>query len=51
MKAVRPVIVSNVAPYIQMTSVGSHSMSERENEGNQEREDLLAIGRDVSKKL
>ena len=32
MKAVRPIIVSNSIPYLQMTLVGSHSMSERERE-------------------
>ena len=33
MKAVRPVIPSNVVPYLQMISVGSHSTSGREAEG------------------
>ena len=33
MKAVRPVIASNGAPYLYMTFVGSHSTSEREKEG------------------
>ena len=33
MKAVRLIIASNGVPYLQMTSVGSHSASEREKEG------------------
>ena len=33
MKAVRPVIASNGVPYLQIWSVGLHSMSEREKEG------------------
>ena len=33
-KAVRPVLASNGFPYLQMSSVGSHSISGRENEGN-----------------
>ena len=33
MKAVRPVIASNIVPYFQMTLVGSHSVSEREKKG------------------
>ena len=36
-KAVRPVIASNGAPYLQMTSVGSHSTLDREKEENMER--------------
>ena len=35
--AVRPVIVSNGAPFLQMMSVGSHSTSRREKVGNKER--------------
>ena len=35
--AVRPVIVSNEVPFLQMRPVGSHSTSEREKEGNKER--------------
>ena len=35
MKAVRPVIASNVAPYLQMRSIGSH-MSDTEEEGKKE---------------
>jgi len=34
MQTVRPVITSNGVPYLQMGSVGSHSISGRENEGN-----------------
>ena len=34
--AVRPVIVSNGVPFLQMRSVGSHSTSGREKEGNRE---------------
>ena len=37
MKAVRPVITSNGIPYLLIRSVGLHSMSEREKEGNKER--------------
>ena len=33
MKAVGPVITSNGVPYIQMTSIGSHSTSGREKKG------------------
>ena len=33
----RPVIASNGIPFLQMRSVGSHSMSGREKEGNKER--------------
>ena len=33
MKAVRLIIASNGVSYLQMTSVGSHSASEREKEG------------------
>ena len=36
MKAVQPVIPSNVVSYLQMRSVGSHSRSEREKEGIKE---------------
>ena len=35
--AVRPVIVSNGVLFIQMRSIGSHSTSGREKEGNKER--------------
>ena len=35
--AVRPVIASNGVPFLQMRSVGSHSASGREKEGNKER--------------
>ena len=35
--AVRPVIVSNEVPFLQMRSVGSHSTSGREKEGIKER--------------
>ena len=35
--AVRPVIASNGVPFLQMRSVGSHSRSGREKEGNKER--------------
>ena len=35
--AVQPVIVSNGVPFLQMRSVGSHSTSGREKEGNKER--------------
>ena len=34
--AVRPVIASNGVPFLQMRSVGSHSKSGREKEGNNE---------------
>ena len=50
MKAVWPVIVSNGVPLLQMRSVGSHSQSEREKEGNEERTEkeraylLLSVG-------
>ena len=37
MKAGLPVMSSNGVPYFQMRSVGSHSMSERDKEGNKER--------------
>ena len=37
MKAVRTVIASHGVPYFQMTSVRSHSTSEREEEGHNER--------------
>ena len=40
LKAVRPVIASNGVPFLQMRSVGSHSMSGREKEGNKERTGL-----------
>ena len=33
MKAVRPFIVSNGVPYLQMRSIGSHSTSKREKKG------------------
>ena len=33
----RPVIVSNWVPFLQMRSLGSHSTSGREKEGNKER--------------
>ena len=36
-EAVRPVIASNGVPFLQMRSVGLHSTSEREKEGNKER--------------
>ena len=35
--AVRPVIGSNGFPFLQMRSIGSHSTSGREKEGNEER--------------
>ena len=35
--AVRPFIASNGVPFLQMGSVGSHSTSGRETEGNKER--------------
>ena len=35
--AVRPVIASNGVPFLKMRSVGSHSTSGREKEGNKER--------------
>ena len=37
MKAVRPIIASNRICHLQMRSVGSHSTSGREKEGNKER--------------
>ena len=37
MKGVRPVIVSNGVPYVQMRLVELHSQSEREKEGKKER--------------
>ena len=36
MKSVQPVIASNGVPFLQMRSVGSHSTSGREEEGNKE---------------
>ena len=36
MKAVWPLIASNGVPYLQMRSVGSHSTSGREKEGNKD---------------
>ena len=41
--AVRPVIASNGVPFIQIKSVGSHSTSGREKEGNKERTGWLGI--------
>ena len=43
MKAVRSDIASNGVLYIQMTSVVSHSMSEREKEINKERIKLISV--------
>ena len=40
--AVRPVIASNGVPFLQMRSVGSHSTSGREKEGNKERTGIVA---------
>ena len=37
MKILRPIIASNEVPYLQMTSVGSHSTSGREKEGKKGR--------------
>ena len=37
MKALRPVVVSNGVPFLQMRYVGSHSTSGREKEGIKER--------------
>jgi hypothetical protein len=39
--AVRPVIASNKAPYLQMRSVESHGTSGREKEGSKERTGLI----------
>ena len=50
MKAVRPVIASNGFPSLQMGSVGPHSTSGRENEGNkknnnqQQHQELVKFG-------
>ena len=38
--AVRPVIALNGVPFLQMRSIGSHSMSRRGKEGNKERTGL-----------
>ena len=46
MKTVRPIIASNEVPFLQMRSVGSHSASGREKEGNKER-----IGLDQEKAI
>ena len=46
MKSVRPVVASNWVPYLEMTSIGSHSTPWRENEGkNVERSFLLYEGK------
>ena len=39
--AVRPVIVSNGVPYVQITSVVSHSTSGRNSEKQKERKDRM----------
>ena len=39
----RPVIVSNGVPCLQIKSVGSHSTSGREEEGNKERTGILSV--------
>ena len=41
--AVRPVIASNGIPFLQIRSVGSHSMTGREKEGNKERTENESI--------
>ena len=41
--AVRPVIASNGVPFFQMRSVGSHSKSGKEKEGNKEKSDSRQI--------
>ena len=41
MKALRPVIASNEVPYLQMTSVGTHSRSGREKEAKNEGTEYL----------
>ena len=43
MKAVRSVIASNGVPFLQMTSIGSGSMSGREKEGKKERMDIISL--------
>ena len=43
MRALRPVIASNGIPYLQMTSVGSHSTPGRERE---EKKESLGTGRE-----
>ena len=43
MKVVQPVITSNIVPFLQMRSVGSHSKSGREKEGKKER-----MGKDLT---
>ena len=41
--AVQPVITSNGIPFLQMRSVGLHSMSGREKEGNKERTGIFSL--------
>ena len=45
MKAVRSVIVLNAVPYLDIMSVGSHSMTGTEEKGRKDRTDKLTLKR------